>query len=348
MRLPEARGDLSAAVIEGLRSGQAVEVAHLPKLRDTDPLTDEDLQLALTVCYELHYSGFEDVDDRWEWHPGLLALRAEMEQLFERALRALTGPQPAVGAAEIPAALTALTAEHDGPSLGRHIQSHATIEQFREFVVHRSLYQLKEADPHTFAIPRLAGRAKAALIEIQIDEYGSGRLPRMHAELFRTTMSCLGLNTEYGAYLDRLPATTLAVTNMLSMFALHRRLRAALTGQLAAFEMGSSLPNSRYANGLRRLGGDSRATLFYDEHVEADAVHEQIAAHDMCGSLVAEHPELSADVLFGAAASEALGGRASAHLLDSWAAGASSLRPVTGPGSAGRLPETQLPAGVAS
>lgn len=343
MRLPEARGDLSAAVIEGLRSGQAIEAARLPKTV-ADPLADEDLQLALAVCYELHYSGFDDVDDRWEWHPGLLALRAAIEQMFEHALRVLTGPQPAVGSAEIPAALTALTAEQDGPSLARYLQSHATIEQFREFVVHRSLYQLKEADPHTFAIPRLTGRAKAALIEIQIDEYGSGQLARMHAELFRTTMSCLGLNTEYGAYLDRLPAVTLATTNMLSMFALHRRLRAALTGQLAAFEMSSSLPNSRYGNGLRRLGGDNRATLFYDEHVEADAVHEQIAAYDMCGSLVAEHPELAADVLFGAAASEALGGRAGAHLLDSWAAGRSSLRPATG--SVDRLPETDLLTGV--
>ncbi|MEU8003682.1 iron-containing redox enzyme family protein [Catellatospora sp. NPDC049111] len=346
MRLPEARGGLSAAVIERLRSGKAIKDARLPNRVDVDPLADEDVQLALAVCYELHYTGFDDVDDRWEWDPGLLALRADIERLFERELREQVGPQPATSAAEIPAALTALTAEREGPSLARYIQSHATIEQFREFVVHRSLYQLKEADPHTFAIPRLTGRAKAALIEIQIDEYGSGRLARMHAELFRNTMGCLGLDTDYGAYLDRLPAVTLAVTNMLSMFALHRRLRAALTGQLAAFEMSSSLPNSRYGNGLRRLGGDSKATLFYDEHVEADAVHEQIAAYDMCGSLVAEHPELAADVLFGAAGSEVLGGRVSAHLLDSWAAGRSSLRA----GTAARelLPETDVLAGAAA
>jgi hypothetical protein len=48
--------------------------------------------------------------------------------------------------------------------------------------------------------------------------------------------------------------------------------------------MTSSIPNRAYANGLRRLGGDADATAFYDEHVEADAVHEQIAAHDLCGS----------------------------------------------------------------
>ena len=60
--------------------------------------------------------------------------------------------------------------------------------------MHRSVYHLREADPHTWAIPRLAGRAKAALVEIQIDEYGGGRPERMHAELFRTTMRELGLD----------------------------------------------------------------------------------------------------------------------------------------------------------
>ena len=29
------------------------------------------------------------------------------------------------------------------------------IEQLRELLVHRSIYQLKEADGHTFAIPRV-------------------------------------------------------------------------------------------------------------------------------------------------------------------------------------------------
>jgi hypothetical protein len=36
------------------------------------------------------------------------------------------------------------------------------------------------------------------------------------------------------------------------------------------------------------------------EHVEADAVHEQIAAHDLCGSFAAAEPELAGDVVWGA------------------------------------------------
>ena len=33
--------------------------------------------------YELHYRGFEGVDERWEWEPSLLALRSVLEDIFE-------------------------------------------------------------------------------------------------------------------------------------------------------------------------------------------------------------------------------------------------------------------------
>ena len=47
-----------------------------PRLRTDDVLTDEDFQLALYCCYELHYQGFAGVSDDWEWNPGLLQLRS--------------------------------------------------------------------------------------------------------------------------------------------------------------------------------------------------------------------------------------------------------------------------------
>ena len=34
-----------------------------------DPLSDDDAALALYVLYELHYRGFEGVDEGWEWEP---------------------------------------------------------------------------------------------------------------------------------------------------------------------------------------------------------------------------------------------------------------------------------------
>jgi hypothetical protein len=287
---------------------------------------DDDLQLTLFICYELHYRGWDSVDDRWEWNPSLLALRAAAEERFERDLRSVVETVPPVSPDAVPSALVELTSADDGPSLAKYLHRHATLEQFREFVIHRSVYHQKEADPHTWAIPRLGGRAKAALVEIQIDEYGQGQPHRMHAELFRTTMRELDLNTTYGAYVDAVPAITLATNNLMSLFGLHRRHRAALLGHLAAFEMTSSLPNRRYGNGLRRLGGNATATRFYDEHVEADAAHEQIAANDMCGGFCADHPSQAGNILFGAACGLALDRLFAARLLTSWEEARSSLR----------------------
>lgn len=203
---------------------------------DVDHLLADDVQLTLTVPYELHHQGVDGVDDRWEWSPDLIAARSVLEDAVERALRvAVTGrARPPQDAADVPEALFRLAADDDGPSLANHVARSATREQFREFLVHRSLYHLKQADPHTWAIPRLSGRAKAGLVEIQADEYGSGRAERMHAVLFATAMRGAGLDDGYGTYLDALPAVTLAWANSFMLLGLHRRLRGAVAGHLTA------------------------------------------------------------------------------------------------------------------
>ena len=222
-------------------------------------------------------------------------------------------------------ALRAIMDADDAPSLSKHLERRGTLEQFLEFVIHRSAYQLKEADPHSWALPRLSGRPKAAMVEIQADEYGGGDPRRIHAQLFADAMDALGLDSRYGAYVDHIPGVTLATVNLMSMFGLHRRLLGAIVGHLALFEMTSSVPNRRYANGLRRLGVPE-ATGFFDEHVVADAVHENVAAVDLAGGLARAEPALEPDILWGAAALIELEGRFARHLLESWETGRSSLR----------------------
>jgi hypothetical protein len=279
------------------------------------------------VDEQQHPAGLEVVPHlEGEWFPSLLALRAELERRFEAALLAAvpyTGETVRVASVDL--ALRAI-ADQDGPSLSSYIRSRAAIEQVREFLVHRSAYQLKEADPHSWAIPRLFGAPKAALIEIQADEYGSGRADWIHAELFGKAMHALELDRTYGAYLDLIPAITLATVNLMSLLGLHRRWRGAIVGHLALFEMTSSIPNRRYAEGLRRLGFDGDATLFFDEHVTADAVHENIAAVDLAGGLVRQDPTVCAAVLWGARALNHLDARWASHLLGCWERGRSSLR----------------------
>jgi hypothetical protein len=326
--LPVARGPLSEMLIGVLRGPVA---SHAPALElapgvAEDGVLGEDFQLSLYLLYELHYRGFRAVDERWEWQPSLLGLRAELEADFEAALRERVprGDAPADPTRLGEAIIGAIEGD-DGPQLSGYMEREASLGQFREFLIHRSAYQLKEADPHSWAIPRLEGPAKAALVEVQGDEYGGGRPDRVHATLFGKAMGALGLDPTYGAYLERIPAVTLATVNLMSLFGLHRRLRGAIVGHLAAFETTSPIPNGRYAKGLRRLGLGEDALDFFDEHVEADSVHENIAVYDMAQRLAIDEPALADDILFGVRALLELDRRFAAHVLERWEQGATSL-----------------------
>ena len=257
--LPVPRGPLTDYLFASLR--QPPHRMSPPPVRCEDALLDEDLQLALYCCYELHYQCFTGVPDDWEWEPSLIAFRSGLEKLFERQLRLTLPDYWYVAAADVPDALWDLSGG-GGFSLSEWLLEHGDRSHAEEFAIHRSGYQLKEADPHTWGIPRLDGRAKAAMVKIQSDEYGGGVAAEMHSSLFADSMSALGLDPTYGAYLDRLPAVTLATTNLISMFGLHRRLRGALVGHLASFEMnsvGPMAPLQRVARIARRA--DRRSAL---------------------------------------------------------------------------------------
>lgn len=331
--LPSPRGPISAAVVAALgREPGAVPRTEVPR---SPALDDDDLHLGLYCMYELHYRGFDGVDAGWEWQPDLLALRGRLEQRFLDGLRSELG-ELSVSADDVRDQLIRITTTGGGPSLSGYIRDEGSLDEMREFCIHRSAYQLKEADPHTWAIPRINGRAKAALLRIQSDEYGDGDAAEMHATLFADTMRGLDLDDRYGAYLDRIPGVTLATVNLVSMLGLHRRWRGALLGHLAVFEMTSEGPMGRYSEGLRRLGAGAEARRFYDVHVEADAIHKHIALDDMVGPFLEDEPDLAADVVFGARALTLVERRFTEHLLGSWRAGRSSLRAPAAEASPGR------------
>lgn len=321
---PPARGPLSARLLRALE-GVPGPLGELDPPEGIDVIGDEDAQIALYIAYELHYRGLAGVDERWENHPDLVRALAPLERAFEAALRTdatVAGPLPPPDG--LAAALLALVAADDGPSLSSFMAEHGRLDHLREFAVHRSLYQLKEADPHSWALPRLSGQAKTALVEIQADEYGNGVVGRSHAELFADTLEALDLDATYGAYVDLVPASTLATVNLVTLFGRHRRLRGALVGHLAAFEMTSVEPMGRYASAFRRLGVSGHE--FYDVHVAADRHHQVVAAHGLAGGLAAAEPALVAEVLFGAAAVASAERRFAARQLRSWSEGRSSLR----------------------
>jgi len=278
--LPVGVGELSEMVVDALLDGvgpPSVGFDHF----DADPL-DHDLQLALYVLNELHFAGWVGVDDDLEWNPAVTALRYELSHEFERRLRhtlpvSLSGP-----AAEV-RRLLALP----GPSVSTYLRDHGTVEQVRESMILRSAYQSKEADPHTFAVPRFAGPTKRVLTEIQSGEYGVGHR-RSHAELFGDALVGLGLDPTPNAHVDACTGPALAVSNLVTLGAMQRRLRGVVLGQLSLFEMDSVIPNQRMVDCCDRLGLDEGVRPFFDIHVLADTEHQVMVE----ASFLVEYPRI--------------------------------------------------------
>lgn len=318
-RLPSARGPVSAAVEDHLRGA-----GPPPRQEDiaSASVYGDDLQLALYLCYELHYRGFAGVPESHEWNPELLRARAALEHRFLTALRTDVPSHDSVEDA-----LADLLVEPlDGTGVSHHLAAEGELWQLREYAAQRSLYHLKEADPHAWVLPRLWGRAKAGMAAVEFDEYGGGRADRVHARLFADLMTDLGLDTTYGHYLDAATPEALATVNVMSLLGLHRALRGALVGHFAAVEITSSPGSRRLAQAMRRTGAGPAAEHFYDEHVEADAVHEQVVRHEVIDGLLAEEPHLAPDVTFGIDVTGYLEDRFGERLLDAWREGRSSLR----------------------
>lgn len=325
-QLPTAPGPLSMAVRRCL-SGPA---PHDQLTRISAPVPDSDpygldLQLALYMCYELHYRGFAGVDPSWEWDPGLLYLRAQLERIFLAGVRRDVGPIDSDRTAQ--AEMDDLSIEaSDGAGPSYWLRDNGTWQQMCEYFVHRSLYHLKEGDPHAFAIPRLTGQAKASFVAVEFDEFGAGHGAKLHQQLFADLLTAAGLDANYLAYLDAVPAEALAVVNLMSLFGLHRQHRGAAVGHFASTEITSSPGSRRLVEALRRMDAPEDCITFYSEHVEADAVHEQVVRHDVVGTLVTREPELERDVVFGIRAHAVVEDRLADVIMTSWKAGESSLR----------------------
>ena len=294
----------------------------------TDAATDDDLQLALFCVYELHYRGLAGVAEEWEWHPELVAVRHEWEQVLLAGLESEVGAPHSLQqrSAEATVARLVETARHgSGPALGEHLMREAGVEQLRELLVHRCFVELRAGDLHAWALPRVSGAAKTALLGLQAEVYGWGRRSSTQAALFAGLMRSWQLEPDYGCYLDRVPGVTLLSTNLLSLLGLNRRWRGALVGHLAASQVSGWLPEARLAHGHRRLGGSDEGGRYFDERLRGDGDRERRATTELVGALVAQQPGLSGDVLFGARCAGLVQDLLAAHLLPRWRRGLTSL-----------------------
>jgi hypothetical protein len=313
MDLPTPRGPLTESLVASLRSDREL-LSVLPLATGADA---EDGALALWLLHQLHYRDLDGVPEGLEWDPQLLRIRAVLEHALEHRLWSRFTPPTG---RSFTADFFDWLEDQGGHSVAAYVHRGATREQVLELLRVRSLYHLMEADPTAWTVPRLGTRAKAALVELQYDEYGAGDPNRLHHHLWERAMAACDLRTEFGVYVDDAPVEVLEQNNAMTLFGLHRRLRGAALGHLAAFEATSSLPSRRMAQGLERLGMPAALVDYYTEHVEADAVHEQLAVRTIVGGLLADEPHLEEQAWFGAFTCLDLEDRVARRLLTDWGA----------------------------
>ena len=327
-RLPLPRGPVTEQLLDHLVR-PVHELPPLP-LTDADPLTDDDLALALYLCYELHYLGLPDVDEAWEWEPTLLRERRRLEHDLERRLVEVVGHVP-VGVSRDRrhrGAAAPGVRRRRSVALGLHGSSAARSRRCgssrctaprtssRRPIPTRGRSRASPAGPR----PRSSTSSRGSTARADPQD--------VHANLFAEVMAALDLDPTYGAYLDRIPGVTLSTCNLVSLFGLHRRWRGALVGHLALFEMTSVGPMGRYQAALERMGLGRQATRFYEEHVIADERHQEVAPARPRGR--ARRPGAvprRRGRLRRSRPGRGRGAGSPQHLLDSWAAGRSSLLP---------------------
>lgn len=314
-RLPLPRGPITANLFAYWKTGTIP--LDLP-IDIQAPLDDEDLQLALFCCYELTYRGFQSLPDDIEWDLVTLHIRQRLEAWLETRLRQdvvlPNASDPELAVDEILARPCA--------SVAAYLEDAGTLETLRDALILRSPYQAKEADPHTWALPRLTGRVKRTLAYIQAGEYGVG-YEYSHAELFTAALAASGADSAYGAYYSVVPGSWLAITNLISFFGLNRRHSGALVGHLAFYELDSVIPSARVIRCCERVWAPADVTRFYKVHVLADAEHENLARDGFLRSFPEDEPAQVPELIFGAAAAwhiDQLGARST---IEAWRNGRS-------------------------
>ena len=137
----------------------------------------------------------------------------------------------------------------------------------------------------------------------------------MHQQLFADLMARPVWTPPTWPTSTTCPPSSLAVVNLMSLFGLHREQRGAAIGHFASTEITSPPGSRRLVDALERMGAPQACVAFYREHVEADAVHEQVVRTDVVGDLVSREPELDRDVVFGIRAHELVEDRLAEHVM---------------------------------
>lgn len=259
---------------------------------------DEGDPAALEEAHRALYSIYADR----VWRPKSSAQGPQLLQ-FRQILEAAFRDQLDRTRAEVGVNLTPPASDHgawfeslalgphprDDGSWGLYLHEDASLDALKRVVAQRSLFFLREPDPWIYAVPTLTGVARAGLIDLLLDEYGWGKLDRMHSTIYANLMEALDLETELDHYEYGTSWQFLATLNHQWMCALDPALSRRLIGTIYLTEADSPQAMNNYLAAWARLGiDDPRVLEFYELHVLADENHRDVALQEVAVPVAAD------------------------------------------------------------
>lgn len=209
------------------------------------------------------------------------------------------------------------THPHENPQWPAFIREEISLEQLKQIVSHRSLFFLREPDPWIYAVPTLAGVAKAGLMDLLLDEYGWGKLDHMHSTIYAKLMESLGLETALDHYEPSTPWQFLATQNHQWMLALTPGLSRQLLGTIYLTEADSPAAMNNYLAAWKRLEiSDADVIHFYELHVTADENHRDVALQEVLMPVCDLDPNASHEIACGIFDGKSLEADYANNLLD--------------------------------
>lgn len=266
-----------------LQPGQAYDMAHAA-FRENDP---EALEQAHRHLYSLYVDGSSH-------HPSapdrarLEYVRAILEDGFRRYLDARREgfdvhlESPPIAETRVLSRWMDIQvfARHpaDAFNWSQFVRDEASLSTMKHLVAQRSLFYLREPDPWIYALPTLRGGSKAGLIDLMLDEYGWGKLERMHSSIYGRLMDALDIDSGQDIHAEEASWQYLATLNHQWMCALNGPLSRRLLGTIYLTQAGSSRAMRDYLAAWNRLGiDDPDVRAFYELHARTDENYSSLA-----------------------------------------------------------------------
>jgi hypothetical protein len=186
---------------------------------------------------------------------------------------------------------------------------------YRNFLIQSSADLLAEASASALGVIGEFGAPQSALFRILIDEFGYGDHGKKHSQLYRTTMSGFGLNTEYNAYWPLWDTPALAVHNTIHCLFQSPRHFFKQVGFLLFAETAYQHSTGEHFQYLKKHHPTVDGTYF-GEHAHIDIHHTRMVVDEVVAPLVDKFgPEVGHEILTGAEATRAVFAASDAHML---------------------------------